>query len=71
MRRLKVGQKVLVKIINLAYADYKNLDGTVVEVDGEFVRVAVPRKKIFAEDLLELRKTSDKAFIRVKASALA
>ena len=46
--RLAVGRKVLVTELNLMYSDYKNLDGTVVSVDGDYVRVAIPQKKIFA-----------------------
>ena len=65
MPRLTVGQKVLVTGLSLMYSDYKNLDGTIVSLDGDYVRVAVPSKKIFAEDLQELRKSGNKAFIRV------
>ena len=64
--RLVVGQKVLVTGLSLQYSDYVNLDGEVVSLDGGYVRVAILKKKIFAEDLEELRKSGDKAFIRVK-----
>lgn len=68
--RLTVGSKVLVKTLSLSFSDYKNLAGEVREVHGEFAVVAIPRAKISAEDLSELKRDGDKALAQVKITDL-
>ena len=70
MNRFAIGQKVLVKSLSLEYSDYKNIDGEVTDVDGDYCRVSIPCKKICLEDLRELRKAGDRAFVRVKVTSL-
>lgn len=71
MATLKVGSKVLVTRISLSFSDYKNLDGVVTNLSGEFATVAVPKNKISAEDLRDLRKDGERALIKVKITNLA
>ena len=71
MKQFNIGQKVLVKRLSLEYSDYLNLSGEITDMDDDFISVAIPAKKICLEDLRELRKAGSKAFIRVKATALA
>lgn len=70
MMKLTVGQKVLVTRLSLQYSDYKNLAGNVAAVDGDYVRVSIPVKKIFKEDLEELRKSGTRVFVRVKRNLI-
>ena len=67
-KTLKVGSKVLVTKVSLSFSDYKNLDGIVKDLHGEFAEVAVPKNKISAEDLRDLRKDGDSALIKVKVT---
>lgn len=69
--KFEVGRKVLVKALSLAFSDYKNLSGEIVEVHDEFAIVAVPRTKISTEDLRDLRRDGDRALAKVKISNLA
>lgn len=71
MAQLTIGKKVLVKSLSLAYSDYRNLAGEVVEVHGDFASVAIPRNKISVEDLRDLKKDQDCAIVHVKLSSLA
>jgi len=67
--KLKIGQQVLIEKLSLQYSDYKNLDGVVLEIiDGDYVRVAIPKDKIFVEDERELSKDGDNVLVRVKKS---
>lgn len=69
--KLAAGCKVLVKNLSLAYSDYKNLPGAILEVHGEFASVLVPKNKLSEEDLRELRKVEENAVVKVKLTSLA
>jgi len=55
MATLTKGRKVLVKRLSLAYSDYKNLPGEVIDIHGEYASVAVP-KKLFRQYALKLEE---------------
>ena len=69
--KIKVGQKVLIATLVLQYSDYKNIDGVISEIDEDFVRVAIPKNKLFVEDEKELQKEGDTVIVRVKKEAIA
>jgi len=69
--KLKVGKKVLVTNLSLMYSDYRNIDGKIVDVDGDFVKVAVKKNSFYAEDEKELRKDGNNVIVRVKTSNIA
>ena len=71
MAQITIGRKVLVKNLSLSYSDYRNLDGEILEVHGDFASVAVAKKKISVEDLRELRIIEDKAVVKVKLTSIA
>jgi hypothetical protein len=71
MAKITVGRKVLVKNLSLSYSDYRNLDGEVMEVHGDYASVAVAKKKISVEDLRDLRLIEDRAVVKVKLANIA
>ncbi len=70
MAQVTIGRKVLVKNLSLAYSDYRNLPGEILEVHGEYASVTVPQKKLSVEDLRDLKKIDDKAVVKVKLSSI-
>jgi len=71
MATLTKGRKVLVKRLSLAYSDYKNLPGEVVDIHGEYASVAVPRKLFSEEDQRDLKHLDGNALVSVKLTNLA
>ena len=70
MAALTKGRKVLVKKLSLAYSDYKNLPGEVVDIHGEYASVAVSKKLFSEEDQRDLKHLGGNALVSVKLENL-
>jgi len=68
--KITKGQKVLIKNLSLSFSDYKNIDGNIIDVDGDLATVSIPRSKIASEDLRDLRKdkVADRMIVKVRTS---